>query len=363
MADETAYLAPSSLVDHCHRMGLEHNPNNFGTSVPGGIWGQSPTAHKPKGRNSNNSLGDGDCGGVPIYRVNHEMNPDGVIFTPIDDSSLLHRRSSPAAAVPVVKEDEEHMASQSLSDFCKALGEKHDPTQFGTSVPGGCWGTSADVGLKLSGGNTDKDGIPIHRVNHKMNADGMIFTPSQSTLATAMVVGSVESDYACSPANVSSFGQSIGKSPQLNLFDRGTRDTSLQLPAGSPPAYVPGRTYPTQPNLPPTAEQTLSDVLGDHVTQTTPPYRSFCSEEGQAKSSPIPTPPHSPQVGAAASPSFMPSVPEATLDTSPGTQTISSTTSACSVEQDGGHPNRQSIKTKDWGKETSCKASPKCSIM
>jgi len=356
MADETAYLAPSSLVDHCHRMGLEHNPNNFGTSVPGGIWGQSPDSRKLKGRNSN-SHGEGDCG-VPIYRVDHEMNPDGMIFTPIDDSLI---RRTPSAAVPmVVKEDEEHMASQSLSDFCKALGEKHDPTQFGTSVPGGCWGTSVEGPKLTGGGNNDKEGIPIHRVNHKMNAEGFIFTPSQSTLANAMVVGSVESDYACSPTDVSSFGASVGKSPQLNLFDRGSRDTSLQLPSGTPPVYHPGRSYPTLPNLPPTAE-TLSEVLGDHVGgEQQETYRSFCSDDAHTKSSPIPTPPHSPQFGAAPTPSAMPSVPEQSLDTSPGSQTISSTTSGSE------EPKRKATKSigrADWGKETSCKATPKCTIM
>merc|ERR1712199_109084 len=59
--------------------------------------------------------------------------------------------------------------STSLLDHCRQLGEKHDPTRFADSVPGGIWALP-----ECRGGD---ECVAIKRVEHKVNGDGLIFTP------------------------------------------------------------------------------------------------------------------------------------------------------------------------------------------
>lgn len=285
MAD-TACCAPSSLLDHCQKLGEEHNPAQFGSSLPGGIWAGSPSLRHPRSGSR-----DPDDAGVPIYRVDHEINTEGQIFTPIDQPPLVEERAKSRRSIPdAVPESDDCTASQSLSDFCKGLGEKHDPTQFGTSVPGGCWSNSMD---RSHLGKENKDfgeygappPIPI-RQDHKMNTDGCLFTPSQSTLHTAMMAGSLESDY-CSEMGS---WRGTGMSPGFNVFDNQSRNTALLLPAGSPPVLpLPGGRGATSPRGP----STLSDVL--YVVPEGPPS----PKTPKTSSSPINTPPRSPVLASA----------------------------------------------------------------
>jgi len=176
MADETAvfYTAPSSLVDHCRDMGMQRDPTTFGSSVPGGIW-SSPAAQQPAthSRTSSADKKENEAHGVPIFRVDHKMNGEGTIFTPAQDAPFSTGRTA-VVPQPVAEADQgSPTCSQSLADFCKALGEKHDPTQFGTSVPGGCWGGGGSADTKTPFDGEKDAGIPIQRVDHKMNADGL----------------------------------------------------------------------------------------------------------------------------------------------------------------------------------------------
>lgn len=351
MAD-TACCAPSSLVDHCQMLGEEHNPAQFGSSLPGGIWAGSPSARNP--RPSGHTENDP---GVPIYRVDHEINTEGLIFTPIDAPPLEERsqkdsaRSIPAA----VPESDECTASQSLSDFCKTLGEKHDPTQFGTSVPGGCWSSSMD---RLHSNKENKDfgeygappPIPI-RHEHKMNSDGFLFTPSQSTLHTAMMAGSLESDYN---SEMGSSWRGHSMSPGFNVFDNQTRNTSLLPPAGSPPVLpLPGgQGSATRP----VRASTLDDVL--HVVPEGPPS----PKSPKSSSSPIPTPPRSPELGSV-------EVPDEGVFVFEGSPVSNSSGGSGAAQSTAQRPaeeravqNWNNMRTKYTEKSDSCKVKA-CAIM
>jgi len=223
MADETAVesaFAPSSLVEHCQYMTTHHDPTSFGTSLPGGIWA-SPFNTTPPSHSRTSSIDKAEeQGGVPIYRVDHKMSGDGMIFTPADDRSGTIVISQPAPQ----EAGEAPTCSQSLSDFCKELGERRDPTQFGTSVPGGCWGCASPPEKPLE---NEKEGVPIYRVEHKMNHDGFIFTPSQKSdmrPVRAGSVGSVDSDFSFSgspaPPLYNRFdGTTMPPPPSVNLFE------------------------------------------------------------------------------------------------------------------------------------------------
>lgn len=240
MADETATVAaaPASLVDHCRHMGVQHDPTQFSSSVPGGVWNSSTSFAVPAGgawslpnrkrtpsHSRTSSAGDNDCG-VPIFRVDHQMSGDGTIFTPKDEVLIPGRVSVYPTAVPESGEVVPPCSS-SLQAFCQALGEKHDPTQFASSIPGGCWGASLDA-KPLDGCSKDSAGIPIYRVEHKMDTDGFIFTPTKSKLCGVMV-GSLESDsdassWRGSPVNL--FDNSPAPPAKLNLFDSRMRSPS-----------------------------------------------------------------------------------------------------------------------------------------
>jgi len=361
MADETAYIAPSSLLDHCHMLGAQHNPSNFSSSVPGGVWAAAANPRRsPAGGE------DKEGAGVPIFRVDHQMNGDGMIFTPVDHG-LLNRegRTSSGCGMPmtVPESEEEYMASQSLSDFCRDLGERHDPTQFGTSVPGGCWTNSIDRasappgagggGLGESVGKENKmGGIPIlSRVEHKMNGDGMIFTPSQSTFAAAMVVGSVESD-----SDVSWRGSPAATSPALNLFDQPRlRNTALLLPAGSPPVWPPsvGQQLAQEPT-------TLAEALHHHVED---PLRRITEEESPRHAPPSPEAPSKASTPAASpkpSPKLAPMGGD--LQGTEGNSPDSSGSGGAMAVMPRPGVIRPVNKAK-IGEEETCKARPRCSIM
>lgn len=244
MADETAVLftAPSSLVDHCRDMGMQRDPMTFGSSVPGGIWSSAAPLQHVQANHSRTSSADkkeNDCGGVPIFRVDHKMDGEGTIFTPAQDVPFSTSRT---AVVPPPVAEADHTCSQSLADFCKALGEKHDPTQFGTSVPGGCWGGGGGS-MKSPPFDGEKDaGIPIRRVDHKMNADGFIFTPSKMSSSTmrAMVgslgsnIESEDGSWRGSPVNLDLFANSPAAAQPLNLFSN-QRSPHIQAPSTPPP--------------------------------------------------------------------------------------------------------------------------------
>jgi len=267
MADETValYAAPSSLVDHCRHLGMQRDPNNFGSSIPGGIWA-SPTRRKSTPSHSRTSsfdkTGENDHG-VPIFRVDHRVNGEGTIFTPKDEIVAVARINVIPTAVP--ETGEVATCSQSLADFCKALGEKHDPTQFGTSVPGGCWGSSSfDENMKkLDGGGEKDSGVPIYRVEHKMNTDGFIFTPRTKSNMQAMKAGSLESDdlsWRGSPVMPVNLFENSPAAPPLNLFDNRS-GVAARLANG-----------------PPEGCYTLSDVLpsveeaNSQADETSPPH-------------------------------------------------------------------------------------------
>lgn len=190
MGDETLAWphASSSLLEHCAHLGAMHDPKQFGASVPGGVWGD--LSERQRGTSP-------DCG-VPIFRVEHKMDAEGMIFTPQDDSGISALATSIGArAVPAGARQappEVPGASASLLEHCKFLGAKHDPSQFATSIPGGCWGSTSPM-REPSGDLDEACGVPIFRAEHKMNADGMIFTPQQGSDLAQFIVGSVGSDF------------------------------------------------------------------------------------------------------------------------------------------------------------------------
>ena len=337
-------------------LGAQHNPTNFSSSVPGGVWaGGGGKDRRTPEAGAHDKHHDKDDPGVPIFRVDHQMNGDGMIFTPVD-ACLLNRegRTSTGSGLPmtVPESEEEYQASQSLSDFCKDLGMRHDPTQFGTSVPGGCWATSMERGGAL-GSSVDKENkagsIPIRRVEHKMNGDGMIFTPSQSTLHSAMVVGSVESD-----SDISWRGSPAAASPTLNLFEQPRlRNTGLLLPPGSPPVFPPSAA--TQPGAGPA---TLAEALQPHVED--PLLRRITEEEPHPPASPPKAP--SKASSPAASPKPSPKLGPTARDLQGVEGSPDSNGSGSSGQLQRSHWRGPINKTK-VGEEVTCKAKPRCSIM
>jgi len=149
------------------------------------------------------------------------------------------------------------MASASLVAYCSELASHHNPTQFGTSVPGGCWSSPQQASADES-----SDSIPIFRVEHRMNSNGMIFTPGQSTLSNhTMVVGSLGSDVD------SEVGSWCAQSPSLRLFDDSRAPFMTQAAAamkGPPGEFSPEKAVADivlggeEPQSPPSS-QTVSE--------------------------------------------------------------------------------------------------------
>jgi len=164
-----SHAASSSLLEHCRNLGVKNDPRQYGTSVPGGVWGVNE-APLPRVEHFY---------GVPIKRVDHKMNFDsGMIFTPkdYDDAAWASALANVPPALPPAPAS--ISAPAGLKSFCAALGAKHNPVAYSSSIPGGCWAGSA-----RSPSLNSEDmvgGIAIRRVDHKMNETGMIFTPSQN---------------------------------------------------------------------------------------------------------------------------------------------------------------------------------------
>lgn len=194
-ASELCYAPSTSLLDHCRQLGEKHDPTRFATSVPGGIW------DLPECRGE----------GVAIKRVEHKVNGDGFIFTPQDHANFPQGWTQTSARETAMETEEravDCMPSASLQDFCGQLATRHNPVQFATSLPGGCW-AAASPPFVVSSEGKESDAIPIRRVEHRMNGEGLIFTPSQNTLP--LVVGSLGSEQ---DSEVGSWGTPA----QLRLF-------------------------------------------------------------------------------------------------------------------------------------------------
>jgi len=229
------------------------------------------------------------------------MNGHGMIFTPIDDPIAAWEskksRTGPAAPTqsfqpfPTVQQApdpdvETPQVSGSLLDFCSALGERHDPNQFGTSVEGGCWAGSGGSPSPLvgrhrrtgsMGSEKEKRGVPIHRVDHKMNTDGLIFTPSQTPVLQPLV-GSLGSD--------SDIG-SYTRSPPIGLHENKSLFLASAAAAVATATMHPGLTPPPPPTW--SENATLSEILASvpepgepeplsGPTESTPPVMTVVDE-------------------------------------------------------------------------------------